>query len=145
MKIASIGETDRGGAGLSALKLHNEFIKLGVKSVFHVNRKTSDRDDVAIIPNRASSDFAPFTVGHDVFGDGAVWAVPLPGHAPGQLGVLFTDQAGRTGFAVADACWTSVELDLELTPTFFSKRIIANIADYRATQRKLSQLRKRQP
>jgi glyoxylase-like metal-dependent hydrolase (beta-lactamase superfamily II) len=43
----------------------------------------------------------PYTHGRDVFGDGAVFAVPLPGHARGQYGFLI----GNT-FLCADAAWT---------------------------------------
>lgn len=63
MKIASIGETDRGGAGLSALKLHCELLKQGVRSTFFVNRKSSSLDTVVEIPNRSGKPASPFRVG----------------------------------------------------------------------------------
>jgi glyoxylase-like metal-dependent hydrolase (beta-lactamase superfamily II) len=49
---------------------------------------------------------APFTIGFDLFADGSIIAVPLPGHSEGQLGVLIPDAQGRPAFLVADACWS---------------------------------------
>lgn len=63
MKVASIGETDRGGAGLSSLKLHSEFVKQGIESNFFVNRKSTVLDSVIEIPNRKSRSGSPFRVG----------------------------------------------------------------------------------
>jgi glyoxylase-like metal-dependent hydrolase (beta-lactamase superfamily II) len=46
-----------------------------------------------------------FPASHDLFGDGAVIAVPLPGHTPGSLGV-FVQTAGKRLFFVGDAVWS---------------------------------------
>jgi len=43
---------------------------------------------------------------HDLFDDGSVLLVPLPGHARGQLGMLANTERGRL-FFVADSCWLS--------------------------------------
>lgn len=63
MKVSSIAETDRGGAGLSALKLHLELSRLGVESRLYVNRKTSDRAGVERIPNRPGNKKSAFALG----------------------------------------------------------------------------------
>jgi len=52
LSIASIGETDHGGAGLSSLKLHDQFCRQGLNAKFYVNRKTSNRDSVLQMPTR---------------------------------------------------------------------------------------------
>jgi glyoxylase-like metal-dependent hydrolase (beta-lactamase superfamily II) len=41
---------------------------------------------------------------HDLFGDGALKLVELPGHARGQIGLLARTTRGRVFFA-ADGCW----------------------------------------
>ncbi|AUP80984.1 MBL fold metallo-hydrolase [Flavivirga eckloniae] len=41
---------------------------------------------------------------YDLFGDGHIIAVPLPGHAAGQMGLLISTKK-QTYFLVADACW----------------------------------------
>jgi glyoxylase-like metal-dependent hydrolase (beta-lactamase superfamily II) len=43
---------------------------------------------------------------HDLFGDGSVLLVALPGHARGQVGMLAHTKRGRILFA-ADGCWMS--------------------------------------
>ncbi len=48
-----------------------------------------------------------FGLGHDLFGDGTVRLIPLPGHAAGQIGALVTTASGKRHFLVADAAWTT--------------------------------------
>ena len=50
--------------------------------------------------------FMPFTHGWDIFEDGSLLAVHLPGHAYGQMG-LFVQTAEGLVFLCADACWHS--------------------------------------
>jgi glyoxylase-like metal-dependent hydrolase (beta-lactamase superfamily II) len=45
--------------------------------------------------------------GHDLFGDGSLVLVPLPGHAAGQIGALLRGPGGKRHFLVADAAWTT--------------------------------------
>jgi glyoxylase-like metal-dependent hydrolase (beta-lactamase superfamily II) len=51
--------------------------------------------------------FASFGPTYELFGDGSVRLVRLPGHAAGQLGLLAHTEDGRRTFLVADAAWTS--------------------------------------
>lgn len=46
---------------------------------------------------------APFTQGFDLFGDEQLIAIPLPGHAKGQIGLYF--KAKQDTFLIADSCW----------------------------------------
>ncbi|MBI3927191.1 MAG: MBL fold metallo-hydrolase [Armatimonadetes bacterium] len=55
---------------------------------------------------RLEPEFAPFDSGWDVFEDRTVFAVPLPGHAEGQVGLLVRAH-DATYFLVADACYSS--------------------------------------
>lgn len=54
-----------------------------------------------------SADYAPFERGVDLFGDGRLLAVSLPGHAHGQMGLFLTTTDGQRYFLVADGCWHS--------------------------------------
>jgi glyoxylase-like metal-dependent hydrolase (beta-lactamase superfamily II) len=49
------------------------------------------------------SHLAPFSTGFDLFGDGLISAIPLPGHAQGQIGLYF--KAEKETFLIADSCW----------------------------------------
>lgn len=64
IKVASFSETDRGGAGLSALKLHNALlIHHDVESRLFVNRKSSDCEGVFEIPTKQGQEGNEFRVG----------------------------------------------------------------------------------
>jgi glyoxylase-like metal-dependent hydrolase (beta-lactamase superfamily II) len=49
----------------------------------------------------------PFSNTHDLFGDGRLRLVPLPGHATGHMGLLVQLTEDRRVLFVADACWMS--------------------------------------
>ncbi len=54
--------------------------------------------------NNTQLDYAFFNKGHDIFGDGSIIAVELPGHAPGHMGLMVHADNGHY-FLVGDACW----------------------------------------
>jgi glyoxylase-like metal-dependent hydrolase (beta-lactamase superfamily II) len=58
-----------------------------------------------------------FSQSFDLYGDGAVVAVPLPGHTPGSLGV-FVKAGGKTMFHIGDAAFVAeaVEKGLPKNP-----------------------------
>lgn len=49
---------------------------------------------------------APFESGLDLFADGSLLGVPLPGHSHGQLGLYIADAEGRPLLLAADACYS---------------------------------------
>lgn len=52
------------------------------------------------------AEFAPFERGYDLFNDGSLMIIPLPGHASGQIGCVMQTTAGAV-FLVVDAAWHS--------------------------------------
>lgn len=48
----------------------------------------------------------PFPWTHDLFEDGSIVLVPLPGHAIGHIGALLRVDSGEKWFLVADAIWS---------------------------------------
>jgi len=49
---------------------------------------------------------APLERGLDLFADGSLLGVPLPGHSAGQLGLYIADVQGRPVLLAADACYS---------------------------------------
>lgn len=47
-----------------------------------------------------------FDQSHDVYGDGSVILLPLPGHTAGQVGMLLTLPSGQRYLFTADTTWT---------------------------------------
>lgn len=81
---------------------------------------------------RLPHELAPFGRGHDVFGDGSLFAVPLPGHAPGHFGVCFRSER-RWVFLVGDAAWSVHAIAGNLPPPAWATALLGNTRDYRAT------------
>ncbi len=48
----------------------------------------------------------------DLFGDGAVLLVDLPGHTPGSIGVLLAVEDGRRVLLAGDAVWNRLQIEL---------------------------------
>ncbi len=90
-------------------------------------------------------EYAPFTHGVDVFGDESAWAVRLPGHAAGQMGLLVEGEAGERYFLVADACWHSRAFLEGRGPHPLANLIFANAREYHRTLRRLVEFHRNQP
>ena len=53
-----------------------------------------------------------FPASYDLFGDGAMVAVPLPGHTPGGVAFLVRGNEGVTWLFSGDTTWTSRGVEL---------------------------------
>ena len=87
--------------------------------------------------SRLGRDHAPLPHGFDIFGDGALIAVPLPGHADGQLGLLATGNDGRRLFFVADAAWLISSVLDDQAPPRISGLVHADRVRYAQTLHQL--------
>jgi nucleoside-diphosphate-sugar epimerase/glyoxylase-like metal-dependent hydrolase (beta-lactamase superfamily II) len=58
-----------------------------------------------ILPEFDGPPIGPFSRSLDLFGDGTLHLVELPGHAAGQVGVFLSTPDGRSVFLAADGCW----------------------------------------
>lgn len=85
-----------------------------------------------------------FEYGYDIFGDGSVVAVSLPGHAQGQIGV-FVRMKDKTVLLAADACWQSQAYQELIYPHPLARLIIDDNRAYDATLKKLHNLHRRRP
>lgn len=88
--------------------------------------------------------FRDFPGARDVFGDGSVLMVPLPGHAAGHHGALFRDAEGPV-FLVADASWSSQAIRDNAPPPAWVTAWLGDTASYRATLARLHALQRRDP
>ena len=78
---------------------------------------------------------------HDLFGDGSLTLLDLPGHAPGHLGVLLADSAGPLLYA-ADAFWHHRQLDEDISPLLPARIAIHDNRAYDATVARLRVLKR---
>ncbi|MEV6426122.1 MBL fold metallo-hydrolase [Nocardia sp. NPDC051463] len=65
-----------------------------------------------------------FTRSHDVFGDGSVVLVDLPGHTPGSVGVLLAVDDGSRVLLAGDSIWHGLQATLLRGTAPFLGRII---------------------
>jgi glyoxylase-like metal-dependent hydrolase (beta-lactamase superfamily II) len=91
------------------------------------------------------ADWAPFERGYDLLGDRSLVGIPLPGHSPGQLGVLLTTSEGRKVLLAADACWSARAWREGRPPSIVARPLFADWRDYRRTLASLRELAGRQP
>ncbi len=101
-------------------------------------RFVEDRPQVQTLPEE-------FETGFDLFCDRTLTAVPLPGHAHGQIGLLFNDPQGHTYFLIADACWSSRAYRELIQPHPIAQLIFDDAAQYRDTLQKLHHLYQSHP
>lgn len=86
----------------------------------------------------------PFTKGYDLFGDGLLIAIPLPGHAEGHFGLLVESERGPV-FLVGDACWTREAFVEQRLPSFLAQLIFSDRRAYAETLRGLQVLSQERP
>jgi len=75
----------------------------------------------------------PFEHCHDLFGDGSVRLVPLPGHARGQIGALVRTGPKSQTLLAADATWTLGSLSAKRMPHWLTYSFIDSVADLQET------------
>jgi glyoxylase-like metal-dependent hydrolase (beta-lactamase superfamily II) len=91
------------------------------------------------------SEFAPFTSGADLFGDGALLAIPLPGHCPGHWGLALHDARWGLHFLVGDAAWSLDAIRRNMPPPALISGLLGDTRRTRETLFALHQLMLRNP
>lgn len=67
-----------------------------------------------------------FEASLDLFGDGSVVLVPMPGHTPGSTGLLLTLASGQRYFFVGDTVWNHRGIDIPAPKFSVASRIVDN-------------------
>jgi glyoxylase-like metal-dependent hydrolase (beta-lactamase superfamily II) len=129
----------QGKRGLAALRAG--YLPGHLPRNFESRAQMIDNDRFVPLP----SGFAPFDQGVDLFGDGSIWGVSLPGHALGQMGLIVQTSNLGTLFLAADACWHSRSYRELIFPHRLTNLLHPDPAAYRATILKLHQLHCRMP
>jgi glyoxylase-like metal-dependent hydrolase (beta-lactamase superfamily II) len=87
---------------------------------------------------------APFDHGYDLLGDGSLFAVELPGHAEGQIGVFLRTETADY-FLCADAAWSRAAIHENRPPHPIAGLIMSNRRQYQRTFMKLQELQQAYP
>ncbi len=86
----------------------------------------------------------PFAEGYDLFGDGSLIAVDIPGHAAGQIG-LFLGTSSGAYFLCADAVWSSRAYRERRLPHPAARMIMPDYGKYKDTFERLCRLHRQFP
>ena len=82
---------------------------------------------------------------HDLFGDGSLVAVALPGHSPGHYGVRFTGEDDREVMLIGDASWSTRAIRENRPPPAWTTGWLGNTRLYRETLQRLHGLSRSVP
>lgn len=93
-------------------------------------------------PTQLGSDMKPFEAGVDLFGDGSLIAVNLPGHCIGHWGLVINTD-GRKSFLVGDAAWSSAAVRDNVPPPRITTALLGHTDTYRRTLADLHSLQSR--
>ncbi len=77
----------------------------------------------------SSAALAPFTSGHDIFGDGSLVLLPTPGHTPGSMSLLVTRTGAPPLLLVGDLTYDDDLLVARKVPGVGNKRELRRTAD----------------
>jgi len=78
--------------------------------------------------------YGPFSASFDVYGDGSVVAVPMPGHSPGSVGVFVNLPDGRRLLFIGDTAWAEEGVAWPAHKPWLSRRMVDKDADEVAAQ-----------
>lgn len=90
-------------------------------------------------PIQLPKSMEPFQSAYDLFGDTAMFAIPLPGHALGHYGLLYNQQK-TPYFLIGDACWSINTLKEQRNPHPITRVIFSDAQKYYATMDALGKL-----
>lgn len=113
-------------------------------SLLHGRQEATVRWFEALPRRRLPAALHLFDDGYDLFGDGSLLLVPLPGHAPGHYGAVFDDGKGPV-FLVADASWSSQAIRDNVPPPAAVTGWLGDTATYRETLARLHALHRASP
>lgn len=111
------------------------YLKKLIPTDFH--KRCSFIEDLK--PTALTQKLRPFHSGFDIFNDGSLFAINLPGHAAGHYGLFCTGTKAGT-FLVGDAAWTKDAYEKSLYPNPLAYLIMDSRKAYIETLDSLGQL-----
>ena len=72
----------------------------------------------------AATPYENFETSHDLYGDGSIVLVPLPGHTPGSLGMFVNLPSGKRYFFTGDLTWAHEGLTIPSQRPWPARRLV---------------------
>ena len=114
-----------------------------VKSGFIAGLLPIDLENRAMIADEfliPLPELGPDWKGKDLFGDESVFAVSLPGHTLGQIGLYIREVKGKSYLLVADAAWLTASYQENIPPMRIAQEIFFQRTEYTHTLTKIHDL-----
>lgn len=94
----------------------------------------------------SNSPYEGFAQSHDIYQDGTLVLVPLPGHTPGSVGLFVNLPSGKRYFLSGDTSWAQAGIT-QIKPKFWLSRMLVDKDDSMVMQqlRHLHQMLKMEP
>jgi glyoxylase-like metal-dependent hydrolase (beta-lactamase superfamily II) len=99
---------------------------------------------LSLIDEKLKVQLPDLGMAYDLFGDGHLFAVSLPGHAAGQMGLLLSTNK-QTYFLVADTCWLKESYIKGSLPSSIVRLFFDSWSDFRTSLKKVIHYHKNQP
>jgi glyoxylase-like metal-dependent hydrolase (beta-lactamase superfamily II) len=85
-----------------------------------------------------------FSGAHDLFGDGTLWLIQLPGHTTGHRGLFVRTQTGDFLLA-GDACYVQENFLENVPSSFLTRLLFSDFSDYRNTLDRIHSFHQKHP
>lgn len=124
-------------AGLSG---HALFKNAFIKEQFHAPGL-----DIELIETDPAKPFLNFSASYDVFGDGSILLVDLPGHSPGLTALFLTMPSGRRFLFSADTFYFPEGLEQRIPKSTIMQELVSEGPEAGASIEKVYELMKSEP
>jgi len=140
------GIPDLPGVRLCLSRVEHEAARRGLYDAHHGLVRELMRDNPIELFDWAGPAYEGFPSSYDLFGDGALVLVPLPGHTPGHTGLLITRSNGPRVLLIGDAAHVAANYELPATmhPWLWSA-VTSDDAAARRTLLALHRFKRRRP
>ncbi|HEY5687630.1 MAG TPA: MBL fold metallo-hydrolase [Yeosuana sp.] len=99
---------------------------------------------LSLIDKKLKVELPVLGIAYDLFGDGSLTAVPLPGHAAGQMGLLLSTNK-QSYFLIADACWLKESYIKGTLPSPIVRLFFDSWSDFKSSLKKVIHYHKNEP
>jgi glyoxylase-like metal-dependent hydrolase (beta-lactamase superfamily II) len=101
--------------------------------------------DIELMETDLSKPFLNFPASHDIFGDGSMVLVDLPGHSPGLMGLHLTLPSGRRFLFSADTFYFLEGLEQRIPKSKFMQSLVSEGMEARSSIDKVYDLMNAEP
>lgn len=99
---------------------------------------------LSLIESKLSLELPVLGRAYDLFDDGQLLAIPLPGHAAGQMGLILSTKK-RPYFLIADACWLKESYTKGTLPSPIVRLFFDSWSDFKTSLNKVMHYHNKEP